>query len=166
MFLPSIERSRLKDTLVERLASLSLGEIITNAEIETITGKKIGDVRSTLYTAMRELNQTRGAIFDNIRETGYRRVSQESAAELGSSARSSIRRKARTTARMLSNFSAKTNGLAPEVAEKINREISIAGLIEYAASASSLKTMSAVKADDKPPTLAEAGKALLARLGN
>lgn len=165
MFLPSIERTRLQSALIERLAALSLGETISTADIEAVTSLKINDSRAVLYAAMRELNQTHGAIFENIRGVGYRRISQENAAEVGSAARRSIGRKARLTARQLSNFSAKTNGLAPEVAEKINREISIAGLIEFAASNLSLKAVGTMQAEDKPPSLAEAGKALLARLG-
>lgn len=165
MFLPSAERTRIQAVLAEKLAGVPIGGQISYSEIKVLTGLGPVAARPVLYAAFKDLNEQSGAIFSNVREVGYQRVTQEQAPEIGRAARQSIGRKARRAAKELSNFSARSNGLPAEIAEKVNREIAISGLIEYAASGRSIKTLQDVAASDHPPSLADTGRALLGKLG-
>ena len=164
MFQPSEERSRLRRIIADALSATSIGEILTYERIHAITGRSAPDIRSITHEAMVDCNKENGAVFGNIRNVGYQRLTQEQTPEVGSTARRSIVRKARKATRLLKNYISRTNGLPKEIASEVNREIALGGLIEFSASG---KAMNAVRklgdVAEAPPSPSEIGAALIAR---
>ncbi|MDQ0510911.1 hypothetical protein [Ancylobacter amanitiformis] len=165
MFKSSSEKLLVRIAVLQILYETPIGGTVTYAKIHEITGLDAQSARPFIYGAMQRANKERGLLFENERDVGYRRIEQEHAPGLGLKARQSIGRKARRTAVALTRFTLNSNGLEPEVAKKVNREIALAGLIEYSASSKGMRAVEASESAENPRvSTATAGAAILAKL--
>jgi len=161
-FVSTVERRMILETIIARLFNLTPEQILTHEDIIKISGMSMDETRYLVRRAMLMLNKSHGLVFENVWKVGYKRLMTAAVPDVGKQSRRKIYRQARATSLKLTNFAAKTNGLALEVAKELNREIAIAGLIELAASKGIASRIE--QTETLPTTRADVVKAILGKI--
>jgi hypothetical protein len=116
------------------LAAAPIGGTVAYAEMTKAIGRAIEPRRYLLKRAADLLNAETGAVFENVRRVGYKRLEIGSVATIGANARRSIGRKAARASKRLARAASRANDVPQHVALDINRELSMLGLLKTAAS--------------------------------
>lgn len=131
MFTPTSENSADVTRLRDRLAEVPIGETITFAELEAVTGRDVSDKRRYLLVrAMDRLNTETGAVFENVFGIGYQRVPIDEVPNTGGQARRRIRKIAARCAKRLANAASRSNDVPAPVMLKIMQEQSVLGVLQ------------------------------------
>ena len=140
----SIEISTNVQALVEKLITVSPGEMITYAELSSAIGcNSMQRHRPALQRAIDIARRDYGVSFSNKRGTGYARMTTEQVPTLGHDARASIGRKATRAAKRICQSTSRANDIPDDTMRKINAELSVLGLIVMAAKDATAKPIDA-----------------------
>lgn len=149
--------------LADLLAEVPRGEVITFPAMSAVIDRNVLEFRHIVYAAMRAAERESGAVFASERGKGYRRLPPDEIVRVGQTARSRIRRTARSGVRSLVAGSAGANDLSPEMTRRILAEQSTLGLLEHIARDKNLAPMP--EAANRPLPLAVAAKEFLRTIG-
>lgn len=161
------ERLAIRDRLVDAFARVSVQGLITHKEIADIIGKKTTSPDAIKFAAFKIAAEDHGAVFENIRGTGYRRIAAGEAHRIGSTVRVSIRGKAKRGAKKITAvLASNSNTMTNQERIKAHAEIGLLGMIRMAAGrgAAARAHQAAAVADEKrqkPPTQEAIAKAVL-----
>lgn len=124
-------RQAAKERIIELLAGASIGHVVTHQDIRSAA--LVDDYQALFYAAQASCMRDTGAVFENVRGVGYKRVPAEEAHRIGASARKSIRAKSRAAKARMQAVDARTNSLPPEARRKLHTEIAVMGIVELSA---------------------------------
>lgn len=131
MFAAIAENSADVSRLRDRLSELAIGETVTFAQLEEVTGRDFKTKRRYLLVrAMDQLNAETGAVFESVFGVGYKRVPIEQAPNTGGRARRRIRKIAGRTMKRLANAAARANDVPLPTMLKLMQEQSVLGAIQ------------------------------------
>lgn len=160
-------RQAIRDKLVDAFASVSVQGLITHKEIAEILGKKITSPDAIKHSAFRVAAEEHGAVFENIRGTGYRRIAAGEVHRVGAAARVSIRAKARRGVKKITAvLASRSNNMGNPERIRAHAEIGLLGMIRMAAGrgAAERAYQAAEKSEEKrqkPPTQEAIARAVL-----
>lgn len=150
-------------TLIDLLLASPVGQIVTLGAMSEAIGRDIERCRYVLYSAIRNVERTHGAVFSCIRKEGYRRLPAEDIATIGKTARERIRHTARRTVKTLEAGLAGANDVPNEVRVKVLREQSALAMIEHVTRERNLPVVP--EASNKPLPVAVTGREFLRAIG-
>lgn len=150
--------------LVRRLIDSKPGDKVTYLDLNAAAGRDIQRTARWMFPrAVDVAARDHGALFANIKGVGYQRLAVEDAHMLGSTARSSIRRKARRAKKRIVSAVSRANYVEPEACRKANAEISILGVIEHLSKEGAAKPQ--VEHEASPQPVAITMQRLLREMG-
>lgn len=161
------ERQAIRDRLVDAFAEVSIQGVITHQQIAAIIGKRTSSPDAIKFAAFKIAAEDHGAVFENIRGAGYRRIAAGEVHRVGSAARVSIRGKAKRGAKkIVAVLASKSNSMTNGDRIKAHAEIGLLGMIRMAAGSAAAARAhgEAAKAHDKrqkPPTQEAIARAVL-----
>lgn len=127
-------RAAIRDRLIDELLAVSVEGTITHAQIATIIGARTTSPDAIKHAAFARAANEHGAVFENIRGVGYRRIPASAIPRIGHSARQSIRNKARKSSRkIVSAMAANSNSMTNDDRLKAHAEVSVLGIIQASA---------------------------------
>jgi hypothetical protein len=152
------------DTLAvtEALMAAPIGEVASLASLSAALGSDISLRRYIVASAIRIANREYGALFTSVRGIGYKRMPVVDACQIGETARSSIRRKARKAANTIMRAVEATNDLDDAPRKKAIGEASNLSLIAHI---STDKARKSVPETGKPVAVAHVARAMLLQIG-
>lgn len=121
---PNFEISVDTRLLYQELKKIKTGEDISYEVLSKAVGYQLEGANSHLQSAIRMAFTNDGMVFDNIRGTGYRRLTDEEIIDAATRDTDSLRRKSRKSAKRLasvSNFAS----MAPEKRIEHNARLSL-----------------------------------------
>lgn len=149
MFQTNPETAAIIDRLVQRLATMSVGETLIYKQISTIAGCDIQyKNRWILIRAVEKSEKELGCIFESVRAIGIKRLTAADSPEIGLAAIRGVRRKARKGARRLSQIN--SNSLSDPERKRAIAYGSLLGTIVMMADGNKARTIAAVVDPAKP----------------
>lgn len=130
-FETTAERQAAKERIITLLTQAAVGGTVSHKDIRTAA--HVDDYQSLFYAAQASCLREYGAVFENIRGVGYKRVPADEGHRIGQTARKSIRAKTRTAKARMQAIDASNNSLAPDARKKLHTEIAVMGIIEMSA---------------------------------
>ncbi|MGE4044488.1 MAG: hypothetical protein AB7F35_06520 [Acetobacteraceae bacterium] len=160
-----IAKERNPDTgrLIDVLAAVPVGGIVSLAAMSDAIGRDIEQCRYLLYAAIRHAGREHGALFASVRGQGYRRLPVSEIATIGRTAREKIRRTARRGLRSMEAGLSAANDVPNDVRIRLLQEQSALGLIEHVTRERNLPQVP--EGTTRPLPIAVAGRAFLQAIG-
>ncbi len=161
------ERQAIRDRLVDAFAEVSIQGVITHQQIAAIIGKRTSSPDAIKFAAFKIAAEDHGAVFENIRGTGYRRIAAGEVHRVGSAARVSIRGKAkRGVKKIAAVLASNSNSMTSQDRVKAHAEIGLLGMIRMAAGRGAANRAHAAaeaaqEKRQKPPTQEAIAQAVL-----
>jgi hypothetical protein len=116
--------------IIYRISKMEVGEILTYEELEAMTKRPIEELRSSWYTAARNLYRERGWVFGCIYKVGYKRLDDLEKIDSAESRRKHIHNTARKMGSVLSSI--EHGDLQGEQLMRYHRELAFAGALSLA----------------------------------
>jgi hypothetical protein len=124
----TLRQTRIRD-LADALKALSVGDEITHAQIEDVTG--ISPCPNELFQAAHAMaNREAGCYCNSVRGVGYIKIPASEWEGVGIKYRKRVRRAASKGRKFVSNIVAKTNVLSDEEQRRASRETGLLQTIE------------------------------------
>lgn len=150
--------------MASRLREAPIGEVVPYAELDAAIGRDCRARRYLLMAARDRVEREDGALFAAVFNSGLKRLPVEAYASVGQHSRKSIRSKARTASRRMTNGIEKANDVPAEVVRAVAKEQSVLGLIQFAARDKTLAKM-LDEPVSSPTPIAIAAQGLMKALG-
>lgn len=114
--------------LIELAQTISPGEMLTYRAMTEAIGRNIQSKLYIWLQAQDRLAKDSGILFANVRNVGYQRIKTEHLPDVGTRARTRIRRISRRTSRDLSEAARRANDMPPDLQKRVSAEISTLNL--------------------------------------
>lgn len=148
--------------LADVLLAASVGQTVTYGAMDRAIGAPVLARRWLIQSARDLALRESGAAFMAVKGIGMRRLPAEEASAVGVYYRTSIRRTAKRSARVMTQMVKKANDLPDQAKLEAYREISVALLFCELAKATSVKR---VPLDNKPAPTGDVVRAMLGFVG-
>lgn len=149
--------------IADRLVAVSVGSIITHAEISAVVSRDIRSRMYLLYSAFKLVQNEVGAVFGSVRGRGYQRLEMEQVPTVGHAARRRIRKASRKASKSIVAVLAKANDVPNSVRLRANTELSVLGLVEHVAKDRNVKPSEDMV--ERPQPVAMAAQSFLRHIG-
>jgi hypothetical protein len=131
MFLATPEKLAIRNALVQLFLDVPIGQTLMHAEITSVSR----GYRHLVDGALKVIEKSHGALFENVRGIGYKRMEATRLPTIGERARQAIGRKARVAARRLVNGTSRANDLDRHTQMRITQELGVLGVLREMAKA-------------------------------
>lgn len=127
-------RLAIRDKMVEAFLAVSVGGVISHDDIANTIGEDTSSPCAIKHAALRLAASEYGAVFENVRGVGYRRIRAGEIHRVGRSARQSIRNKARrSSGKMVAAMAVNSNSMSNEERLRVHSEVGLLGIIQVSA---------------------------------